>query len=263
MMTILFLVLMMVNTKSSDILGGNEVTPFSKPYIGTLIPRYQPTVTSTVAKQSHICGVILISPVKALTAAHCIFSFIEYNVYFHRHNESLEPEVEGAILRRVKYAIRHPEYNPRTNDQDVGVLLWDEPLTTIKPVEFYIPILNSSDLEGLYGETYGWGATSEGGYQSDVLRGVPVEFWSNERCARVLPSFDITDSMICAGGMEGKDACQGDSGGPIFLYGTTYLVGQVSQGLGCGRPGLPGIYSYNPKAMDFIANASALAMNYS
>ena len=29
----------------------------------------------------------------------------------------------------------------------------------------------------------------------------------------------ITENMICAGGVDGKDACQGDSGGKtIFLY---------------------------------------------
>lgn len=43
----------------------------------------------------------------------------------------------------------------------------------------------------------------------------------------------------------GKDSCQGDSGGPaVMKHGDIpYLVGITSWGTGCGRPGVPGIYT--------------------
>ena len=74
--------------------------------------------------------------------------------------------------------------------------------------------------------------------------------------------------MLCAGHEHGgKDACQGDSGGPLMtkLNYSSYedlalnsnkrwtLVGLVSAGYSCAKPGQPGIYHRISKSSDWIS----------
>ena len=54
----------------------------------------------------------------------------------------------------------------------------------------------------------GWGTTSSGGPQSNVLLEVEVPVVTNDQCKTTMGSSSITDSMICAGGVAGKDSCQ-------------------------------------------------------
>ena len=76
--------------------------------------------------------------------------------------------------------------------------------------------------------------------------------------------------MLCAGHREGGvDACQGDSGGPLMtrvadpdhagLMRWT-LVGLVSAGYSCAKPGQPGIYHNVSRTADWISYISQLAV---
>ena len=110
----------------------------------------------------------------------------------------------------------------------------------------------SDEPVGAISSTLGWGTTSEGGSQSNVLLKVDVKILDNADCKTKLNS--ITETMICAGGESNKDSCQGDSGGPLVVNqnGTDVLIGVVSWGRGCGRLGFPGVYARVSAGREFI-----------
>jgi len=60
--------------------------------------------------------------------------------------------------------------------------------------------------------------------------------------------------MVCSGVPAGGcDTCQGDSGGPLYQTTTvttggvtstvSVIIGVTSWGVGCARPGVPGVYA--------------------
>jgi secreted trypsin-like serine protease len=127
-----------------------------------------------------------------------------------------------------------------TKGDDVAVLTLAEPL----PGET-LPLVDANDTAsyapGTEATVLGWGRTAEGANPSPALRQVQVPIETDAECARSVPEYR-PGAMVCAGYPRGgKDACEGDSGGPMVVGGR--LVGVVSYGRGCARPGQPGIYT--------------------
>ncbi|KAG1696671.1 Clotting factor B [Nymphon striatum] len=105
----------------------------------------------------------------------------------------------------------------------------------------------------------------QAGANSPELRQVPIPITSNNHCnesymkIRALRDYPqgITPNIICAGEKNGgKDACQGDSGGPLMIWDEFrghILVGVVSNGFQCARPGFPGVYTRVTEYLNWIA----------
>jgi len=111
----------------------------------------------------------------------------------------------------------------------------------------------------------GWGALTEGGGSPNILNVAYVPLVSNEECTEKYQPYinegapEITQAMFCAAFENGGvDTCQGDSGGPVIAgnmkseNGFT-LVGVVSWGIGCARPGVPGVYTRVTQFLNWIA----------
>ncbi|MFL5781656.1 MAG: S1 family serine peptidase [Thermoleophilaceae bacterium] len=152
----------------------------------------------------------------------------------------------------------------------------DAVLTLASPIPFgsggaapqAIPFASEQELDDAFdsgGFVTGWGTTKEGGQTpaDDNLRGAAVPLQNDASCDFEYGDAYFAALMICAGG-SGTDTCQGDSGGPLTIDTDPgsgvlrKLVGITSGGHGCGRPGVPGYYTWvqSPEIQQVIANPS-------
>ncbi len=152
---------------------------------------------------------------------------------------------EGGEESAVSGIWVDPRYDDRTNAADVAVLTLARPLPGHEGVAAR-PVRRRRLPPGARATVYGWGDTSGDGSYANRLYAARVDVLADGVCGRAYPgsatgTFDAR-TMLCAGvDGGGRDACQGDSGGPLVADGK--LIGLVSWGLGCGRPGRPGVYT--------------------
>lgn len=152
----------------------------------------------------------------------------------------------------------HPKYVSATADSDIALLRLRRPIVYSKyaaPVCLPRRQLAERELWAIYLHTVsGWGRRSEGGPTSRVLRKLEVPRIRTQDCVDQ-SNVSLTINMFCAGYFEGKqDSCKGDSGGPLVTYyrNTTFLLGVVSWGKGCARPGHYGIYTRVSNYMEWL-----------
>lgn len=201
-------------------------------------------------RAGQFCGGVAVGPTTVLTAAHCMGEDVlgappeqvsDFRVIAGRTDLLSDQGVEIAV-REVRV---NPGYDPQSNAGDFAVLTLAEPL----PQDAVIAMSAAGDPAyepGTPATVYGWGDVTGGGDYARRLRAARVHLMSDARCGEAYPGGGdgtyLADSMLCAGEERGgRDACQGDSGGPLVAQGK--LVGLVSWGSGCGRPGQPGVYT--------------------
>ena len=121
-----------------------------------------------------------------------------------------------SVYNRVDVAeiINHPEFHPRTLDNDFAILRLSEAVAFTNEVSpACLPADLSATYAGVLATVTGWGTLSSGGNQPTALQEVDVTVTTNAVCNQAYGS--ITANMICAAD-SGKDSCQGDSGGPLI-----------------------------------------------
>ncbi|AKJ10296.1 serine protease [Streptomyces incarnatus] len=201
-------------------------------------------------RAGQFCGGVAVAPTAVLTAAHCLAEDVlgappnrvrDFRVIAGR-TDLLSGEGQEIGVRDARI---NPGYNSETNAGDFAVLTLAKPL----PQSAVVTMAGAGDpayTPGTQALVSGWGDTTGGGAYAHRLYGAHLRVLPDELCARAYSSGRDgayqAGSMLCAGeAAGGPDACQGDSGGPLVAGGR--LIGLVSWGSGCGRPGSPGVYT--------------------
>ncbi|XP_061393057.1 trypsin-1-like [Musca vetustissima] len=237
----------------SRIINGTEVT-----WNNT---RYQVSIRMKVLDRvffgiGHVCGGSLIGGNDNQQKFH---SPQDYSIVMGNLDRTKK---DGNTLQlSVKDIIVGPNFDPETFEDDITIMILNQTVPSNYRGASLIELNENANLTaGTKCTVSGWGLT-EKGYYAQTLRLVEVPLISHSVCSEHYGDESLTAGMLCAGYMSGgRDACSADSGGPLVCDDT--LVGIVSFGVGCAKPGFPGVYTNVAYYIDWIRNKTGSKLQH-
>jgi secreted trypsin-like serine protease len=216
------------------------------------VPRSIEVVGGNVAPQGRFpwtvrlsmgCAGALTAPRVVLTAAHCVQGSGDDDAIVVTAG-AVDLQSSDAVRVHSVRVVQAPGFGNETLGDDWALIQLQHPLSL--PT---LPLTRGTRYDTGTVTIMGWGQTAEASpAQQRRLRFAEVPVVADKRCAKAYAATGVSlvrEDSICAG-RRGVDTCQGDSGGPMVhrdATGDWVQVGIVSWGLGCARPGYPGVYS--------------------
>lgn len=198
----------------------------------------------------NFCGAALIASQFVLTAAHCVTDGLVQWVAIRSVESGNEVEVIKVETDRIHI---HPSFgSPNAYSFDAAILELKTPSIQIPSTLGGVADFADKIQAGVVTSGVTKSSDKESSYVTLVL-----PLWSQTSCEATIP--DVDYSVVCAGGDAQSDACVGDSGSPLIDPESSRVIGLVSSGYGCGRVGVPGLYTRVAAIRDFIASYTAPA----
>uniref|UniRef100_A0A8C4VMC5 Enteropeptidase n=1 Tax=Gopherus evgoodei TaxID=1825980 RepID=A0A8C4VMC5_9SAUR len=230
------------------IVGGSDAKEGAWPWVVSLFFNERPT-----------CGASLISDEWLVSAAHCVYGRnlipSQWKAVLGLHT-TLNLTYPQTVIEKIDQIVINPHYNKRTKDSDIAMMHLQFKVNYtdyIQPI--CLPEASQQFLPGMNCSIAGWGRTTNQGSTANILQEAEVPLITNEKCQQMLPEYNITENMMCAGYDEGGvDSCQGDSGGSLMSQDNNrwLLAGVTSFGYQCALPQHPGVYVRVTQFVDWI-----------
>jgi secreted trypsin-like serine protease len=221
------------------------------------------------------CTGTLISPTRILTAGHCLdnHSASDELLLVGVDGNALSPKQRAAMAIPVAGYSVHPKFKESFpfahNDpqdaiavNDVGLIVLEKPLTTVKPVRVAGAGDAALEAPGVQANLIGYGQTTPDGPSKLPLQQATMPIISAGDCGQAYPRA-IVPSMGCQEDLAHHlpliQACAGDSGGPVVVptAGGPVQIGVTSWGAEtmdgeCGEKFLPDVYMRTAAFTAFI-----------